>query len=146
MVFSRSVTEWDSYCRSSNKLVPLRIKLVAMAVLMQWNGLTTDFFRLTPITVKVPERVRFWHGNVHLSAYHSSSCKKSWAVTGLELYIFIPKSYTFRSFAGTASKTSRHFYLQTFFLIRAFENALKREIQSPFWSGRVPPWWIGYPK
>ena len=40
---------------------------------------------------------------------------------------------------GTASKTSRHFYLQTFFLIRAFENALKRKIQSPFWSGRVPP-------
>ena len=31
-------------------------------------------------TVKVPERVRFWHEKVHLSANHSSSCKKRWAV------------------------------------------------------------------
>ena len=34
------------------------------------------------------ERVRFGHGNVHFSANHNSSCKKSWAVIGWEVYIF----------------------------------------------------------
>ena len=34
-------------------------------------------------TVKVPERVRFWHENVQLSTNHSSSSKESVAIFGL---------------------------------------------------------------
>ena len=54
-------------------------------------------------TVKVPERVRFWHENVHLSANHSSASLSRRAVIGWELYIFLPKSYTFRDFDGRSS-------------------------------------------
>ena len=53
------------------------------------------------LTVKDPERVRFWHENVQLSANHNSSGKKSWAVIGSEVYIFLPKSYMFRNLDGT---------------------------------------------
>ena len=51
---------------------------------------------LVRCTVQVSERVRFWNENVHLSANHSPSCKKRWAVIGWGVYIFMPKSYTFR--------------------------------------------------
>ena len=52
------------------------------------------------LTVKVPERVRFWHENVHLSANHNCSGKKSRGVIGSEVCIFLPKSYTFRNLDG----------------------------------------------
>ena len=51
-------------------------------------------------TVKVPERVRFGHENVHLSANHSSAFLTRRAVIGFEVHIFLPKSYTFRNFYG----------------------------------------------
>ena len=62
------------------------------------------------ITVKVPERVRFRHENVQLSTNHSSSWKESWAVIGSVVYIFMPKSYTFRNFDGSEipSYKSKH--------------------------------------
>ena len=60
------------------------------------------FYPVSSITtVRVPERVRFRYENVLLSTNHSSSWKKSWAVIGWEVYIFMPKSYTFRNFDGT---------------------------------------------
>ena len=59
------------------------------------------YFVFDQPTVKVPERVRFCHENVQLSAAnHSFSWKKSGAVIGLEVYIFMPKSYTSRNFDG----------------------------------------------
>ena len=51
-------------------------------------------------TVKVPERVQFWHENVHLSANQSTAFLTRRAVIGWKLYIFMPKSYTFRNFDG----------------------------------------------
>ena len=59
------------------------------------------YFVFDQPTVKVPERVRFCHENVQLSAAnHSFSWKKSGAVIGLEVYIFMPKSYRSRNFDG----------------------------------------------
>ena len=56
------------------------------------------------LTVRVPERVRFWHEIGHLSANHSSASFSRRAVIGWEVYIFMPKSYTFRDFDGTWNK------------------------------------------
>ena len=54
------------------------------------------------LTVKVPERIRFWHKKVHLSANQSCSCKKSWVVIGWEVYFFMPKLY--QNFDGSQFK------------------------------------------
>ena len=51
-------------------------------------------------TVKVPERVQFGHENVPLSANHSSTFITKRALIGVEVYIFMPKLYTFRDFDG----------------------------------------------
>ena len=51
-------------------------------------------------TVKVPEFVWFGHENVQLSANQRSAFLRRKAVIGLELYIYMPKSYMFRDFGG----------------------------------------------
>ena len=64
-----------------------------------------DFFKVRNrwlCTVKVPERIRFWHKKVHLSANQSCSCKKSWVVIGWEVYFFMPKLY--QNFDGSQFK------------------------------------------
>ena len=53
----------------------------------QWSLPCSTIQFLLEGTVKVPEGVRFWHENVHFSVNHSSSCKKSYAVIGLEVFI-----------------------------------------------------------
>ena len=53
----------------------------------QWSLPCSTIQFLLEGTVKFPERVRFWHENVHFSVNHSSSCKKSYAVIGLEVFI-----------------------------------------------------------
>ena len=85
-------------------------------------------------TVKVPERVRFWHENVHvLLANHSSSCQKCWAVIGYEVYIFPAKSYTVRNLTdGTCmleySIASNHAYA---WFYRDFDNSVEK-LPEPF--------------
>ena len=77
-------------------------------------------------TVKVPERVRFWHENVQLSINHSF-LKESWAVIGWEVYIFMPKSYTFANFDGICDKNVLHIEFNesswTEFLVSPISNS-----------------------
>ena len=53
---------------------------------------------------QVPDRVGFRRENVHLLANHNSAFLTGRAVIGQEdVYIFMPKSDTFRNFDGIAS-------------------------------------------
>ena len=83
-------------------------------------------------TVKVSERVRFWHGNVHLLANHSSALLSRRAVIGREVYIFMLTTYTFRDFdskGGTDSSKKSKF---------VFKNFKEKWLVWSWWSG-----WFG---
>ena len=47
-------------------------------------------------SVKAPERVRFWHENVRLSASHGSDLLTRRGLIGWEVYIFNPKIVHFQ--------------------------------------------------
>ena len=71
-------SRWDFWLRCSKKKM-VYLTIYTGNVCSDTMKFESSFKRSIFLvgTVKVPERVRFWHENVHLSANQSSSCKKS---------------------------------------------------------------------
>ena len=75
---------WNIVVTQSNSLLRVLTCRISWGVLKVCLGFTT---------IKVPERVRFWHENVQLSANHSLSWKKL-SVIALEVYTFSCQNHT----------------------------------------------------
>ena len=74
---------------------PWNIKRLIIPYVVERFSMFLPFYFIFYITSK-----SVFHENVlvQISTNHSSSWKKRWALIGWEVYIFMPKSYTFRNF------------------------------------------------
>ena len=109
---ARGMSPWRWFCglwrwielAFLNLLMWSTMASLKSAILWSWFhqvDVTKSRFLYLRSTVKVPVRVQFWHKNVHLSANHSSAFHVRRAVIGWEVFVFMAKSYTFRSFEDT---------------------------------------------